>query len=230
MKAHAANKLVIHGSLALNLLVSPAGFGQTNHKAGHEAIHRLHKDAQAYIALLEDPQRESYQKPNEVIDALDLKPGEAVADIGTGSGYFAFRLSQKVGYTGRVYAVDVNPEMILHMNRRIRETKTKNVLTILAPPDDPLLAELSVDRIFICDTWHHVENQAQYLELLKKMLRPGGQIIMIDFHKRELPVGPPMNMKIAREDLIREMDTAGFHLVNEHTFLPYQYFLIFSVK
>jgi ubiquinone/menaquinone biosynthesis C-methylase UbiE len=195
----------------------------------HE-MHGVHSDSKAYIAKLEDPSREKYQKPHEVIMALDLKPGEAIADIGAGSGYFSLRFARHVGEEGRVYAVDVSSDMILHMNRRIRELGLKNVITILAPAEDPLLADATVDRIFFCDTWHHVEKQIEYLALLKRMLKPGGQLVMIDFQKRELPLGPPMEMKIAREDLILQLETAGFRLVKEHDFLPYQYFLIFAAK
>ena len=192
--------------------------------------HTKHLDPKSYIALLEDPKREAYQKPHEVLMALALKQGEVVADVGAGSGYFSFRFAQHVGDQGRVYAVDVSPDMILHMNRRIREAGVKNVITVLAPPDDPLLADASVDRIFICDTWHHIDRQAEYLALLRKVLKPRGQLVMIDFQKRELPVGPPMEMKVAQEDLVRQLEGAGFQLVKEHTFLPYQYFLIFEVK
>ena len=192
--------------------------------------HAKHLDPKSYIALLEDPKREAYQKPHEVLMALALKQGEVVADVGAGSGYFSFRFAQHVGDQGRVYAVDVSPDMILHMNRRIREAGVKNVITVLAPPDDPLLADASMDRIFICDTWHHIDRQTEYLALLRKVLKPRGQLVMIDFQKRELPVGPPMEMKIAQEDLIRQLEGAGFQLVKEHTFLPYQYFLIFEVK
>src|SRR5262245_18931142 len=195
----------------------------------HE-MHRLHKDPKAYIEMLEDPKRDAYQKPQEVLMALGLKEGEVVADIGAGSGYFAFRFAGRVGDTGRVYAVDISPDMVLHMNRRIRDLGLKNVVTVLSAGDDPLLLDGSIDRFFICDTWHHVENQAKYLGLMKNMLKPGGQVIMIDFHKKELPVGPPLEMKIAREDLVRQMEAHGFRLIKEHTFLPYQYFLVFGLN
>ncbi len=195
-----------------------------------EEMHRLHQDSKAYIAMLEDPERDAYQKPHDVIMALNLKEGETVADIGAGSGYFTFRFSHHVGDKGRVYAVDISPDMILHMNRRIRDLQAKNVVTVLAPPDDPLLMDASVDRFFICDTWHHIANQAQYLAEMKKMLKPGGQVVMIDFQKKDLPLGPPPEMKIARGDLVRQMESNGFKLAKEYTFLPYQYFLVFSVK
>lgn len=193
----------------------------------HE-MHRLHRDAAAYIAALEDPKRDAYQKPHEVLEALQVKEGEVIADIGAGSGYFTVRLAHHVGKAGRVYAVDVSPDMIRHLHQRVRDLELVNVSPILAPADDPLLPQ-PVDRFLIVDVWHHVEDQAGYLAKIKERLRPGGQVIMIDFHKRDLPVGPPVAMKIARDDLIRQMDAHGFRVAAEHTFLPYQYFLVFEL-
>ena len=212
------------------LLIPFVVFAQNPAKHDQHAMHALHDDPKAYIAALEDPNRENYQKPNDVLDALALKPGEVVADIGAGSGYFTVRFSNALKESGKVYAVDVSQDMIDYMNRRFQETNARNVTTVMAAADDPRLPDASVDRIFICDTWHHIENRPQYLARLKKALRAGGQIIMIDFQKRELPVGPPIDMKIAREDLIQQMESSGFRLVQEHTFLPYQYFLVFMVR
>jgi predicted methyltransferase len=211
-------------------LVTPPALAQDAAARTPEEMHHLHRDAAAYIAMLEDPARDAYQRPREVMAALGLKEGEVVADIGAGSGYFALRIAQQVGSSGRVYAVDISPEMILHLNRRLRDAGVRNVQTILSEPGDPLLPDASVDRFFICDTWHHIESQEHYLSLMKRMLRPGGQVIMIDFQKRELPVGPPLGMKIAREDLVRQMEANGFKRLREHTFLPYQYFLAFGLK
>jgi ubiquinone/menaquinone biosynthesis C-methylase UbiE len=100
---------------------------------------------------------------------------------------------------------------------------------VLSEPDDPLLPDRSIDRFVIVDTWHHIESQERYLGLMKKLLKPGGQVVMIDYQKREMPVGPPVSMRIARDDLVRQMVLNGFRLVKEHTFLPYQYFLVFAV-
>jgi arsenite methyltransferase len=205
-------------------------WAQDSLKRDEHQMHGLHNDPKSYIGALEDPKRDTYQKPHEVLAALNIKPGEVIADIGAGSGYFTFRLSHFVGAKGKVYAVDVSPDMIKHINRRIREAKTSNIISILADIDDPLLPDRSVNRFFICDVWHHVENQSKYLSLMKKMLKLGGEVVMIDFHKKELPVGPPPQIKIAREDLIKQMETNGFRLKKEHTFLPYQYFLVFALK
>jgi arsenite methyltransferase len=209
------------------ILLPVAVHAQDAVKRDQHQMHGLHRDPKAYIGALEDPQRDAYQKPHEVVHALNLKPGEVIGDIGAGSGYFTFHLARHVGEKGRVYAVDVSSDMILHVNRRIRELKTSNVVSILADPDDPLLSDQSVNRFFVCNVWHHIENQTKYLSQMKKMLKPGGEVIMIDFHKKETPVGPPHKMRIAREDLIKQMESNGFRLTKEHTFLPYQYFIVF---
>jgi ubiquinone/menaquinone biosynthesis C-methylase UbiE len=204
--------------------------GQNTLLTSTQEMHRIQQDSKAYIARLEDPMRDAYQKPAEVVKALKIKEGEVIADIGSGSGYFTLPLARAAGRTGRVYAVDTNPDMIRHLNRRIRDLSVTNVVTVLCAPDDPLLEDGSVDRFFICDTWHHIGGHAKYLALLKKMLKPGGQVILVDFKKAKTPVGPPMEMRIARDDLVQEMDTNGFRLAEEHTFLQYQYFLIFTAK
>lgn len=221
-------KLLI-GFLGL-VLVAVSVYAQDAVERDSHQMRELHRDPKSYIGALEDPKRDAYQKPHEVLTALNLKPGEIIADIGAGSGYFTFRLAHFVGDHGKVYAVDVSPDMIRHINRRIREAKSTNIVSILADPDDPLLPDQSVHRFFICDVWHHVENPKKYLSLMKRMLKPGGEIVMIDFHKKELPFGPPLQMKIAREDLIRQMEGNGFRLAKEHKFLPYQYFMVFAAK
>ncbi|HVO10401.1 MAG TPA: methyltransferase domain-containing protein [Vicinamibacteria bacterium] len=215
-------------ALVLTAVLSPAGVALPQAAAPAPEMHQRHADAQAYIASLEDPARDAWQEPEAVVKALRLREGETVADIGAGSGYFTLRLARAVGERGRVYAVDINPDMVRHLNRRLRDTGVRNVSTVLSDPADPLLPDASVDRVLIVDTWHHVEDQPAYLERLKRVLKPGGQVIHIDFQKRELPVGPPLSMKIAREDLVRQMEAAGFRLASEHTFLPYQYFLVFT--
>lgn len=216
----------LSAALILAAPVRPASAQDQQHRTTEE-MHRLHHDSKAYIAMLEDPRRDEYQKPREVMMALGIRPGEVIADIGSGSGYFTLRFAAHVGDAGKVYAVDIDPDMVRFLNRRLRDAGLRNVQTILAEPNDPLLPDASVDRFVVVDTWHHIEDKAGYLALMKKMLKPGGQVVMIDFQKKELPLGPPLQMKIAREDLVRQMEANGFRLAKEHTFLPYQYFLVF---
>lgn len=219
------------GIFLVALLFIPSSItAQDAVKRDDHEMHGLHRDPAAYIGALEDPKRDAYQKPREVLTALALKAGETIADIGAGSGYFTFRLAHRVGAKGKIYAVDVSPEMILHINRRIRDLKANNVIAILADPDDPLLPDRSVNRFFFCDSWHHIDNQTKYLALMKKLLKPGGQVVMVDFHKKESPVGPPIATRVAREDLIKQLESHGYRLATEQTFLPYQYFLVFTPR
>jgi ubiquinone/menaquinone biosynthesis C-methylase UbiE len=225
MKKHSTAFLV-----SLSVLFVPIGavISAQTKPTTIEEMHKLHADSKAYIASLEDPARDAYQKPHEVVMAMNLKEGEAVADIGAGSGYFSLRFAQHVGTAGRVYAVDISPDMIVHLNRRVRDARLDNVRTILALPDDPLLAPASIDDVFICDTWHHIPDHSRYLDTLKALLRPGGRVSIVDFQKKKDVPGAPYEIRLAREDVIREFEQHGFRLAKEHTFLPYQYFLVFQ--
>jgi ubiquinone/menaquinone biosynthesis C-methylase UbiE len=193
-----------------------------------EHQHHPPQSASEYIRVLEDPSRDAWQKPEEVVAKLGLKPGEAVADIGAGSGYFSVRLARAVGPSGKVYAVDIDAAMLKYLEQRAKGEQLGNIQTVLSDPHDPKLAPASVDLIFICDTLHHISERDKYFPLLARALKPGGRLVDVDFHKRPLPLGPPVEMKIARPAVIDEVKSAGFHLVKDYEFLPYQYFLIFQ--
>jgi ubiquinone/menaquinone biosynthesis C-methylase UbiE len=190
--------------------------------------HHPPETTSAYIRALEDPGRVEWQRPDEVVEKLGLKAGEAVADLGAGSGYFSLRFAQAVGPAGKVYAVDISPGMLDYLEGHAKEARLENIQPILTEPHDPKLPTSSVDLIFICDTLHHISDRAAYYPLLARALRPGGRLVDIDFYKKPLPVGPPVTMKIAKEEMIQEVKPAGFHLVQQFDFLPYQYFLVFQ--
>ena len=162
------------------------------------------------------------------MESLGLKLGDEVADLGAGSGYFTIRLAREVGATGKVYAVDLDPKMLEHIDRRAKEEQLENIQTILADPNDPKLGSNSVDLIFICDVLHHINDRAKYYPLLSRALRPSGRLVNIDFHKRKLPVGPPEEMKIEKKEMIKEAEAQGFQLARELEILKYQYFLVFE--
>ncbi len=191
----------------------------------HDA-HRLHADPTAYMASLDDPARDAWQKPHDVVTALNLTPGMRVADIGAGSGYFTLRFARHVGATGVVLAVDVSAPMLEAVRTRAAAGSLGNVHTVLARPDDPLLPEGGVDLVFTCDTWHHITERPAYLAKVRKSLAPGGRFVIVDFHK-DAPVGPPASMKLTRAEVLDEVQRAGFALAAEHTMLPHQYFLVF---
>ena len=200
---------------ALILIMAAAGLGQVPHQ------HHPPLSSTEYAKILEDPSRDAWQKPDEVVKALNLKSKDVVADLGAGSGYFARRFAH---YAGKVYAVDIDKDLlaIIHKNA------PANVITVLASPDDPRLPAKSVDLVFICDVLHHIQNRAAYYPKLVKALKPGGRIVVIDFYKKDLPVGPPPGMKFSEEEVIREFSNAGFSLTKRLAILPYQYFLFFE--
>lgn len=195
----------------------------------HHGPPHTFEDADKWAAELEDPERDEWQKPDAVVRAMNLRTGDRVADIGAGSGYFSRRFARVVGPTGVVYAVDIEPNMLRYISEKAKEQSVENIVPVLARADDPMLAPESADVIFICDTIHHVEDRASYYRLLQRDLAPEGRLVIVDFHKRAgTPVGPPLEMRIAKQDLVREITAAGFHLKEERDFLPYQYFLIFE--
>jgi arsenite methyltransferase len=180
-----------------------------------------------YIAILEDPARDEWQKPDEVIEALNLQRGQFVADVGAGSGYFTLRLARAVGTKGSVFAVDVDKGMLEYLHQRTAKEKLDNVKVMQVPAHDPLLIEGSLDMIFICNTYHHLEDRDVYLRKLRKALKPHGRLVIVDFHKKEgMPVGPPPHMRLSEETVRKELQNAGLEVVEQLSFLPYQYMLI----
>jgi len=183
--------------------------------------HHPPSSADEYAKVLEDPSRDEWQKPHNVVMALDLKATDTVADIGAGTGYFARRFAL---HAGKVYAVDIDEKLLA----AARNKAPANLETVLATPDAPRLPQQSTDVIFFCDVLHHIENRPAYYAKLARVLKPGGRIVVIDFHKRPLPVGPPPSMKLSDQEVIVEFQKAGFVLKKRLDTLPYQYFLFFE--
>jgi len=202
-------------SVALLALLAPAGLGQEQQHRGQGR-----GGGRGLQRALEQPGRAAWQKPDEVVAALNIRSGEVIADIGAGTGYFTRRFAARAA---RVYAVDVNQGLL----DQIAALGLPDVVTVLAAPDDPKLPPAAVDTIFFCNVLHHIENRPAYYRRLAQALKPGGRIVVIDFHKRPLPVGPPPAEKLAEEEVVQELSAAGFRLERRHGFLEYQYFLEF---
>lgn len=172
--------------------------------------------------------REPWQKPDEVIATLDLQPGSRVADLGAGDGYFTFRLADAVAPGGHVYAIDVSPGLTERLAQRAAERDPPDVSVILAPYDDPGLEPASVDLIFICNTFHHIEDRPRYFANAAQALRRGGRVVVIDM----LPSAwlQRLTGHTIRPEVIRgEMLQAGYVPVREYDFLPEQSFIVFRV-
>lgn len=195
--------------------------------------HRRPDDIKQYLEHLDSTERDRYQKPSEVIEAFKLKPGMAVADLGSGSGYFTRRFIEAVTETGMVYAVDVEPEMLAYAKESLIHTHIAYTAEfILAQPDSPKLPYESIDLLFVCNTIHHLENRSKYFSDLKSSLKPGARIAILDFYpdERSGDLGFPKHHLVARDAVIHEMAAAGYQLAREHNFLTKQYFLEFVVK
>lgn len=198
------------------------------HGEGAHGHHGNPADLEAYIERMEEPDRAKWQKPDQVVAALQLEPGQVACDIGAGPGYFSLRLARAVGESGHVFAVDVEPRILEALRKRVGSASARNVTPVLSLPDDPLLPRALCDLILIVDTYHHFPAGRAYLRRLSQSLRSGGRIVNIDFHKRELPVGPPIGHKVSREAFLQDADAADLKLVGEHQWLPYQYFVVLA--
>lgn len=204
----------------------PHGHGG-GHGHGGEARDRLGnpEDLAAYLARLEGPERAAWQKPDEVVARLGLRAGDVVCDVGVGPGYFTLRLARAVGPAGRVHAIDAEPRMLEILEGRAREAGLANVRPLLAT-DGAALPPEPVDVVLAVNAFHHFPDRAAYLRALAGKLRPGGRIVNVDFQAGDLPVGPPPDHKLSREDFLASAKAAGLRVAREETFLPYQYFVV----
>ena len=205
--------------IAFSLSIASLAPAQTPHTHQHSF-----GDAERWAHVFDDPKRDAWQKPHEVIRALALAPDAVVADLGSGTGYFAVRLARMVPQ-GRVYGVDVEPGMVKYLAGRAKREKRANLIALAGAPDDPKLPE-KADLILLVDVYHHVEDRERYFRRLQASLKPGGRVAIIDF-RMDSPEGPPRSARIAPEVVVAELEAAGYSVAARHEFLPYQYFLVF---
>ncbi|HZM35166.1 MAG TPA: class I SAM-dependent methyltransferase [Burkholderiales bacterium] len=183
------------------------------------------KDAEKWAHVFDDPKRDAWQKPHEVIQALKLAPDAVVADVGAGTGYFSARLATMLP-KGKVYAVDVEPDMVKHLAARAKREGKANMQAVQGAFDDPKLPE-KADLILFVDVHHHIDEREKYFRNLRGALKPGGRVAIIDF-RPDAPMGPPKRTRVSAEKVRSELTAAGYSLSEEHAFLPHQYFLVFK--
>jgi arsenite methyltransferase len=169
--------------------------------------------------------RDQWQQRDRVIESLEIRPGDRVADVGSGGGYFVFALAKAVGADGKVYAVDIDEAMTDLVAQQAKKEGVGNVEVILAKSDDPLLPSSGVDLIFTSNTYHHIDNRVNYLSNLRKYLRPNGRIAIIEFDRRGWLDGLWQHYT-PKEFIKREMEQAGYRLQRDFDFLDRQSFLI----
>jgi SAM-dependent methyltransferase len=200
------------------------GPGEMGHPGG-DAYHKRFESAEDWAAVFDDPARDAWQKPEEVIAALALPGSARVADLGAGTGYFAVRLARRLP-KGVVYAVDVERDMLRHLAERAAREGLGNLTPVQASAADARIPE-PVDLVLVVDTYHHIDDRVAYFSRLSASLRPGGRLAIIDF-TRESPVGPPPKHRIAPEAVAQELAQAGYAQAVAHALLPNQYFLVFE--
>jgi cyclopropane fatty-acyl-phospholipid synthase-like methyltransferase len=173
----------------------------------------------------DDPKRDAWQKPDQVLSVLNLKPGMKVADIGAGTGYLTVRLARHAS-APKVFAVDIEPKMLEHIQGRAAKDGLSNVITVQASAKSPNLPE-PVDLVILVNTYHHVPARAEYFAGLLQSLMPEGKVAIIDW-KPEASGGPPKHFRFTARQIQMEMAKAGFRVLEEHEFLPNQTFQVFG--
>src|SRR5215467_3946339 len=192
----------------------------------HTSEHRF-SDAERWAKIFDDPARDAWQKPREVISALALAPDAAVADIGSGTGYFAVRLA-RAAPKGVVYGVDTEPSMVRYLDERAKHEGLGNLVSIAGQPGDANLP-VKVDLVLMVDVYHHIAERARYFDRLRGSLKAGARVAIIDF-RLDSPSGPPKRERITAEQVKAELAKAGYAVAKEHAFLPDQYFLVFEPR
>jgi cyclopropane fatty-acyl-phospholipid synthase-like methyltransferase len=179
---------------------------------------------------LERPEREDEEAPSKALDALDLKPGMVVADIGAGSGYYASRIAKRVGPAGRVYATDIQPGMIEILERRIKNEGLANITTVLGGMDDPRLPPAAIDLAIMIDVYHELQQPQLFLQRLKGAFKPNGRLVLLEFRKEDpkVPILEVHKMSVA--EVTQEMEAEGFVLDKVIDVLPWQHIIVLRVK
>lgn len=209
--------------IAVLALAAPIAAAQQHQPGKPDHMDHKFDDPARFAKSFDDPARDAWQMPARVIDALQLTAGMKVADIGAGTGYFSTRLARIGGV--RVFAVDIEPKMIAYLTQRAQQEGLANITGVRAGAATANLPE-PVDVILVVDTYHHLPNRPSYFRELKKSLRPGGRVAIVDFRK-DAPEGPPAHFRFTPEQIQAEMEEAGYALHASHDFLPRQHFLIF---
>jgi ubiquinone/menaquinone biosynthesis C-methylase UbiE len=179
---------------------------------------------------LERPEREKEEQPRKLLKLLDLKPGMVIADIGAGSGYYSFRLSEKVGAKGKVLAVDIQEEMLDIIRKRMKKAKVKNVETVLGTETDPKLPAGAVDLILMVDVYHEFTFPFEMTEAMVKALKPGGRMVFVEFRREDEKVPILLAHKMTEKQVLAEMASHPVQHVKTLESLPWQHVIIFEKK
>ncbi len=171
--------------------------------------------------------RDQWQRPDAVIALLGIGPGDRVADLGAGGGYFTFRLAEAVGEPGRVYAVDVDDDMVDYLTQQVRERSAANVTVVRGEFEDPKLPDGEIDLLFTCNTYHHIADRSAYFRRVLVDLAPSGRVAIVEYDGRGGWFARTFGHFTPAETIEREMREAGFERIRSYEILPRQSFQIF---
>lgn len=180
------------------------------------------------LGLLEAPDRDIWQRPDQIMDALAIAEAAVVADVGAGSGWFTIRLARRVGPNGIVYAEDVQQEALTAISRRVMAEGLTNVRTLLGEGSETGLPPARLHAVLIVDAYNEIDDRVALLRNLARALRPDGRIGVVDFKLEGGGPGPPSEERVSPDIVVQDAARAGLRLMSQETFLPYQYFLIFG--
>jgi arsenite methyltransferase len=174
--------------------------------------------------------RDNWQKPDEVVNSLNLAPGDVIADIGAGDGYFTRRFARAVGPGGLALGLEVSSSRVESMKRDADRLGLENYIAKLVETDDPGFDPGSVDVVFLCNAYHHLRNRVDYFKTVAGGLKKDGRVVIVDFYNKRMTVGPPPSHTLSREVVLEEMKAAGYQLLSDRDFLEYQYYLEFGLN
>lgn len=197
------------------------GVGHGAHRGDH------FQDPERFVAAWNAPERDAYQKPDEIIAAMGIEPGDTVVDLGAGTGYLIPKLSTAVGPEGAVLAADIEPKMLAFLDDAAKKEGWTNVRTHASAPDDPRLEPGSVNAVVALNVWHHVGEREAYAKKLYDALAPGGRFVVVDFLKEDTEgFGPPMEMRLVAEQVVRELTAGGFETSIIEETMPRHYVVV----
>ena len=197
---------------------------QGHHGDGKGGMQHSFTGPEQWAKVFDDPARDVWQKPDDVVALMGITSAMTVADLGAGTGYFTGRLAHAAA-TGRVLAVDVEPSMVEYLNARALRDGWRNVTAQLASANDPTLPAAHVDRILIVDVWHHLSERRAYAAKLAQALKPGGAVFVVDF-EMDSPMGPGKAHRILPAALAAELQTAGLTTSIATETLPHHYIVV----
>lgn len=213
-------------SLSLPVLLVACGHHHAAEHAGHDKHHSF-SGAEEWSKRWDSPERDAWQKPEVVLSLMGMAPDAKVADIGAGTGYFTLRFAKAT--SGKVYGVDIEPDMLRFLGERAAKEGVANVVPVQAEPADAKLPE-AVDVIFLCNTYHHIDARSTYFDALRAKLAPKGRVVIVDF-KLDSKEGPRREHKLAETVVASELVQAGYTIVStDTTSLPEQYVIIAEPK